>query len=39
MCLQAVWLSAASVKSKYVVFFGTEMQTEEACGLCCFREW
>lgn len=38
MCLQAVWLSAASVKSKYMVFFGTEMQTQEALIYATFCE-
>jgi hypothetical protein len=39
MCLQAVWLSTASVKSnENVNFFGTEMQTQEICGLC-YVQW
>lgn len=39
MCLQAVWLSAASVKSEYVFSSGTEMQTQEAEVYATMCEW
>lgn len=39
MCVQAVWLSAASVKSKYVVSSGTEMETQEAVVYATIHEW